>query len=79
MSLANPIVTRVASTIACKPAGRHVVAEWIDRGNCVAVGERDQVISFGDEQRVGAQKKRASALRDKVPKGRFNLWWAACI
>jgi hypothetical protein len=39
----------------------------------MAIGERDQNIARGYEERVGAQEESARPLRDKIHKGRFDL------
>jgi hypothetical protein len=43
------------------------------------IGEGDQSIARGYEERVGAQEERARPLRDKVRKGRLDLSRVACI
>src|SRR6516165_12488792 len=67
------------SSVTHQAACHRVLAERINCGKCMAVGERDQLIAHGHEKRVSAQEERVSALCDQGRKDRFDLACGACI
>jgi hypothetical protein len=44
-----------------------VFPERINAGNRMAVGQRDQLIALGHEERIGLQEEGARPLRDQIP------------
>ena len=45
----------------------------------MAVGQRDQLIALGHEERIGLQEQCARPLRDQIRKGHFDPARAARI
>src|SRR5262249_53881290 len=69
----------VAGAIAHETADGHLFTKWINRGNCMAIGEGHQQIARPDEERISAQDESINALRGQLGKRRFNLVWVARI